>query len=168
MGKHCPVCSDPVIVPFGDTDSDILIVGSVPSDDELESGRGFSDPVFSILKKDLFKAAGIDMNAVRKGYVWFHGKQSRKGCLEVSSSLVIEELKGKKVVVLVGADAVSFFSDLSVEDTNGLDVTDEVASRFDIDEGARFFALCSPTNVYRYVGEYRFGLSKLGEWMKHG
>ena len=88
-------------------------------------------------------------------------------------SLVMKEIEGKKVVVLVGADAVREFTGLSVQDTNGLDVTEEVGDYFGDDvpdllkilHGVKFFSVSSPQTVFKALGETRFGLTQLGKWM---
>ena len=168
MDKHCPVCTEPIILPYGDKDSEILFIGSEPTDDEVKYKRPFTGTVISIFKKELFRSAKLDLLSTRQVLLGIHQKM-KKDCYKVSSSIVEEELKGKKKIILVGADAVMFFSGLSIDNVNGLDITDEVFSytSLEIPEDAEFYALCTPNMVYRSLGEFRFGINGLGEWL-HG
>lgn len=179
MAKHCPVCSQEIIGAFGDEESDILLIGSIPDDEELKYHRMFTGQVSHIYKKELFHNAGIDLPSTRQVPLWFHDKSKNPDCLDVSVSLVAEEMKGKKFIILVGAEAVTYFTGLSIDNVNGLDVTDEVRMIFDTDsadseepdvfqltEEMRFFAITSPKTVFRSLGEFRFGLQQLGKWLK--
>lgn len=164
---NCPVCAERVIGAHGDTDSEILLVGSAPSEDEIYFNRPFTGPTINIFRKELHKNAKIDLSQTRQILAHYHDKLKKADCVAVSMSLVMKEIEGKKVVVLVGADAVREFTGLSVQDTNGLCVTDEVR-KFMEDEklhGVKFFSISSPQTVFRSLGEFRFGLIQLGKWM---
>lgn len=161
----CPVCARTVVKPGGDTMSDTLFISSVPSDDELRFGVsyvGFSGKIF---KNELYKATKVELNSCRHVYLWFHEKKATKkgaDCFAVSIDAMQKELIYKTKVILVGADAVRHFTGLSVDDVNGLDVTEMV----DDEDGRRYFALCSPANALSSVGELRFALNNLNTWLK--
>lgn len=166
---NCPVCSEKVVLPGGNKDSNILIIASVPGDDEINFGKPFVGFNGRIFKSELYKEAGLDLASIRQVYLWFHKKGTKKqskDCLLVSLEQVSKEIGGKDLVILVGADAVTHFTGLSVDDVNGFDVTNDVEGDYHDWGNTRFFALCNPNSAYITVGELRFGLKKLKEWIE--
>lgn len=166
--KVCPVCAEKVILADGEEESEILLIGSAPTDDEVYYGRPFVGNTIRIFRKELIKLAKIDLGSTRQVLVECHDKMKKDDCRAVSLSLVEKELKNKKYIILVGAEAVRTFTGLSVQDVNGMDVTDEA---YEYQEelleqypGIKFFAITSPQTVFKSLGEFRFGLSQLGSW----
>lgn len=167
MSKHCPVCTEKIIPADGDVDAKILLIGSEPSEDEINYNRPFVGDTIRIFRKELLKLSGIDLMATRQVLINYHAKMKKEDCMKVSMSIVEAEMEGKSLIVLVGADAVRTFTGLSVQNVNGMDVTSEVYS--DIIEKypqAIFFAITSPQTVFKSLGEFRYGLNNLGEIMK--
>lgn len=168
---HCPVCSEQVIQAFGDVDSQILLVGSSPSEEEIKYNRPFTGHTIHIWKKELFKLAKIDLTATRQVLVEYHDGIKKSDCAQVSLSLVEKEFENKQIVILVGASAVKTFTGKSIDDVNGLDVTQEV---YEFQEEMLatqhpdmiFFAVSSPKSVFKSLGEVRFGLTQLGKVME--
>lgn len=163
MIRHCPCCASPVVPAFGDSDSEILFIGGEPSDGELETLRPFSDSTAAIFRKELFKHAKVDLSSVRQVLLWYHAPSKNKDCFTVSLDMVMKEMHNKKFIVLIGADAVSHFTGLSIDNVNGLDVTECI----DVEnKDVKFFAISTPTLLFRSLGEFRFGLSQLGVWLQ--
>lgn len=166
--KVCPVCSERVIPAYGDLDSEILFVGSSPSEDEVKYNRPFTGSYFQIFRKELFKFSHLDLGSTRQVLVEYHENMKKDDCRLVSMSVVEKELQDKKIVIIVGADAVRAFTGLSISDVNGLDVTNEVYefNSENVPVGIKFFAIASPQTVFKSLGEFRFGLQRLGAWLE--
>ena len=169
MSKHCPVCSSEIVSPSGDADSTILFIGSCPSDEEIKYGRPFAGQIYPIFKRMLFKIAHIDLTATRQVLLWYHAKPTSKkalvnDCFVVSKDIVMRELIGKKIVALVGADAVKEFTGKSSDDLAGLDVTMFVDDSYKINN-QRFFALPKETSIFRSWGEMQFSLENLQKFL---
>jgi uracil-DNA glycosylase family 4 len=165
----CPVCSERTVAPGGDKDAEILFIASVPGDEELAFGKPFVGFNGRLFKNELYREAGIDLAATRQVYLWFHKKSTKKqakDCLLVSNDIVDNEMIERKFIILIGSDAVKYFTGKSVDDVNGLDITSEVPGDYHDWGNTRFFALCNPNSAYVTVGELRFGLNKLKEWME--
>jgi uracil-DNA glycosylase len=159
---NCPVCSEPAVLSSGDKESDILFIGSEVSEDEYKYKKPFTGQTFHVFKKLLFQRAHIDLTATRQINLWYHPK-CKGDCQLVSLEQVEKEITEAKFVILVGADAVKYFTGLSVDNCNGLDITSEVAEEMTVG-GRVFFALCSPQSVFRAHGEMYFGLDELSKW----
>lgn len=162
MSQVCPVCSETVVSAYGDKESEILFIGSEVSEDEVKYHRPFTGQAFHIWKKLLFQRAHIDLTSTRMVNIWYHPK-CKSDCQLVSLEQVEKEIIDAKFVILVGADAVSYFTGLSVDNCNGLDITSEVAEEMTV-SGRVFFALASPQGIFRAHGEIYFGLDELGKW----
>lgn len=157
----CPVCADEIVRISGEENSEYLIIGSVPSDDESHYHKPFTGGTGQIFRRELFKHLNLDLAECRTAYLWYHANNKNLDCLEVSMELIEPEWKGKKYIILVGAQAVTQFSSLSVDKTNGLEITEYIAPEF-LSDGARVFALVNPGTVFmRGVGELRFGLKSI-------
>ena len=171
MTNTCPVCNAETIAAYGDKESDILLVGSSPSEDEVKYGRPFVGSTIQIFKKEMFKNAHIDLSSCRQVFAEFHDKLKKKDCLLISLSKVEKEFAEKKFVILVGSSAVTAFTGLSILNVNGFEVTDEVMEYQSDLIGDKypdllFFAISSPQTVFKSLGETRFGLQNLGKWIE--
>ncbi len=160
----CPVCALPIIHASGFEDSPILIVGSSPTDEEQHYMKSFCGVSSRPFKRELFKTTGIDINACRVMLAWFHEKPTGKkksDCIRACYDYVQSQISGRKLVILVGADAVTMLTGLSINDVNGFDVTEHI---IEPKENVRYFALVNYTSMFRSIGEMRFGLKKLKVW----
>lgn len=166
----CPVCSNEVVKVSGDKDAEIIIVGSIPDDEELQYHKPFSGRIGRIFRRELFKHADIDISFCRLAMLWYHANNKNKNCLLVSAEVVLDEMIGRKYIILVGAAAVSHFTDLSVDKINGLEITEGVRisdTQYLNSNESRAFALVSPSTVFnRGVGELRFGLQNIKKLME--
>lgn len=169
--QYCPVCADEVTVRItGDERSDILIVGSIPNDEEMKYHKPFSGATGHIFRRELFRNADIDMSFCRLAMLWYHANNKNDNCLSVSAELVTQEMIGRKFIILVGAAAVSYFTSLSVDKVNGLEITECVRindTEYLNSNESRCFALVSPGTVFnRGVGELRFGMKNIKSLME--
>lgn len=158
----CPVCSDEVVRMSGDVQSEYMIIGSVPSDEEIKYHKPFTGGTGQIFRRELFRHADIDLSTCRTALLWYHANNKNDDCLSISTEMIMEELPTKKVIILVGAQAVSYFTDLSVDKVNGLEITEYTKlgdEKYINPDFSRIFALVNPGTVFlRGVGELRFGL----------
>lgn len=162
----CPSCAEEVPMRIvGDAKSDYLFVGSIPDDEELKYHKPFSGSSGHIFRRELFKATDIDLSFSRLAMLWYHANNKNENCLSVSASLVIEEMIGRRYIILVGAAAVKHFTDLAVDKVSGLEITECVKlndTEYLNSNQSRAFALVSPSTVFmRGVGELRFGLQNI-------
>lgn len=164
--QYCPSCAEEVPMRIvGDARSDYLFVGSIPDDEELKYHKPFSGGAGHIFRRELFKITDVDLSFSRLAMLWYHAPNKNENCLSVSASLVVEEMIGRKYIILVGAAAVKYFTDLSVDKVNGLEVTECVKlneTEYLNTNQSRAFALVNPSTVFnRGVGELRFGLQNI-------
>lgn len=161
MTPVCPVCAEEVVKIVGDEDAEILIIGSVPNEDELHYHKPFSGGTGTIFRRELFRNADIDIATCRLAMLWYHADNKNKDCLEVSMELLEQEMRNKKVIILIGTQVVKQYTALSADKVSGLEITEYMAPEL-LSNGARVFALVNPNTVFmRGVGELRFGLKSI-------
>ena len=144
--------------------SEILLIASIPGEDELKFSRPFVGFNGKIFKNILFKYTGVDLLQTRFVYLWYHAKKGSKksqDCFAVSLSQVMNEFMYKKKIILIGAEAVRHFTGLAVDAVSGMDVTDQIEDAGDV----RYFAMVNPNTVFKSVGEMYFAMGKLKEWL---
>lgn len=73
-------------------------------------------------------------------------------------------MEGKKYIILVGGDAVSYFTGISVDHANGFDIS-ELSFPFEDMQNKKVFAMVSPNTLFRAYGEVRFACEKLKEFL---
>lgn len=155
MTRVCPKCAKEMKMPTGDKESDILIV----FDKLFEQQSDYK--VISALaafKNNLSKYAGIDPAETRMAYLWMHKPNKDKDCLAISSDVVRENMEGKKLIILCGAEAVRFFTGYSINDVNGLVI--------ELEGAPPMFACVSPNSMFvKGIGEFRFAMKKLKEYI---
>lgn len=102
---NCPACNKELIPSVGDEEYPILIVGNKPDKD-----KHFDGNTIRILVAELGKF-GIDLRSCRKTNYWLHAPNSKTSCRKFMEKQLTEEAKGKKAILLLGAEPVSFFTD---------------------------------------------------------
>lgn len=167
----CPICQYDTCVPaFGPKKSPILIIGEFPGEDEIKMGKPLVGRTGGVLRTELGRL-GIDLNRMRKGNLWIHPPQKVKNvkaeieqkdqCLKYSADLIIQEAKGRQVILLIGSDTVKFFCDQSVMSVSGLLVTSSYLS------APMIMAMVQPATVFHGgIGEVRLALKKFAEVAK--
>lgn len=159
--KSCPICSTPLILPKGH--SDLLIIGSAPDDVDIQNGSPFSSSRSSmrkvisagyILRKEL-ERVGLSINDFRVTHLWLHEPNKSEDCFKIGYDTVLDEAKGKKAILLVGAEATEIFTGYKVSEVSGLQVDSSLLSCPNI------MAMVSPAlAMSRVVGEVRNGVLK--------
>lgn len=155
----CPICGRDDCVPAsGLKSSPILLVAEFPGKDEVKYGKPLCGASGGVLKAEL-SYLGIDIKQLRICNLWLHEPSKDKAldekCLAYSASKVIEEAKGKKIILLIGSDAVKYFTGYSVSKVAGLKLT---SSYFSI---PIIMAMPNPAEVFHgSIGEVRLSLQK--------
>jgi uracil-DNA glycosylase family 4 len=115
----CPVCAEEAIRPIGNVSSKLLIVGEFPGDSEMKFGKPFVGAAGKVLKHEL-SLLGLDLLQFRVTNLWLHPPTKNEDCFNFGYSQVLEEVKGKKAILLVGSEVVSTFTEYNVSDVCGL------------------------------------------------
>ena len=159
----CPICKREDCVPTaGLRDSPILLIGEKPGDDEVKYGKPFCGASGGVLKAEL-AYFGVDIKRLRICNLWLHEPSKDKAldekCLAYSAGKVVEEAKGKKVILLIGSDAVKYFTGYSVSKVAGLHVTSSYLS------APVIMAMPNPAEVFHKggIGEVRLSLQKFAK-----
>ncbi len=155
--KYCPICQARLVIPRGN--SDLLIVGSSPDEEDIRKGYPFSSTPYQttagkILRKEL-EMVGLSINDFRVTCLWLHEPNKSEDCWKYGYDTVLSEAKGKKAILLIGADAVDTFTGYKVSEVSGLQVDSSVLS------AKLIMAMVSPgLAMSRSVGEVRHGIRK--------
>jgi len=157
----CPMCGEKRIFPYGDKNSPFLIVGGFPSRADMERGRPFSGDDGYVLMQEM-GLLGLDLKRLRVMRFWGHPQKgsSTYSCNQYFIEQVIEEAKSKKLILLIGAEAVEYFCKKSPREWNGLVV-----------QSSYFSAPCVISiqldHVFKStVGEVRFALRNFANYVR--
>lgn len=169
----CPYCSETGLKDWGDLESNILLVGSAPSDEELHYNKMFYGATGQIFRREFNKGVGVELSDCHITSLYIHDKPKKKAdqrCITLGEEMCLDKITTKKYVVLIGADAVRWATGLSIDDVNGFDVTsDLVLSSGDTIYLAKFRALVNPSSTWSSgLGELRFGLRQMKGWFEDG
>lgn len=158
MKPICPICEGVGVPARGPVDSEVLIVGEFPGDTEMKSLKPFSGGAGGVLRQE-FAQHGIDLGDFRMTNLWIHPTNDNEECLKYSISLLKDEAKGKKAVLLVGAEVVNQFTDYSVSDVTGLVIESAFFKKADV-----VMAMYNPAIVFhKTVGEVRLAVKRFSE-----
>jgi hypothetical protein len=150
--KNCG--TEDVVLPSGPTNSPILIIGAFPGDEEIKHGKPMVGANGGILRTELGKNS-IDMKRLRITNLWLHADNKNAGCLAIGAKAAIGEARGKKAILLIGAETVKYFCSCSVEDYNGLLVKSDFLS------APVIMACIQPASVFHGShGEFKLSISK--------
>lgn len=117
---ECPICkTDKVVLPVGNENSPVLIIGEFPGNEEVEKGIPMVGPMGRVLRQEL-SVLGVDIKQTRRTNIWIHPPNKNKDCLDHGIQLAIKEAKGKKAILLLGSDVVKTFLSMSVMDVAGI------------------------------------------------
>jgi hypothetical protein len=160
---------------WGDSESNIILVGSAPSEEEVHYLKMFYGATGQVFRREMLKYAGLEISDCLVTSLFVHSKAKRKAdprCALLGEEMCLEKIATKKYVVLIGADAVRWATGLSVDDVNGFDVTSDLILSsetivFLVD--TKFRALVNPSSTWSSgLGELRFGLKQMKGWLEDG
>lgn len=158
----CPICKrEDCVPPAGLVSSFILLISEYPGSEEIKYGKPMVGAAGSVLKAEL-AYLGIDIKRLRICNLWLHPPSKDKAlddkCLAYSASKVIEEAKNKKAILLIGSDAVKYFTGYSVSKVAGLEVKSSYLS------APIIMAMPNPAEVFHgSVGEVRLSIQKFAK-----
>lgn len=154
----CPHCKrDDLVLASGPKRAKILIIGEFPGDDEIKKGKPMVGAMGKVLRNELGRA-NLDMNQMRLTNLWLHPKTDNDDCFQYGLEQVIKEAKGRKAILLLGSDTVSFFCDEKVSEVSGLEVKSSYFS------APLLFACVQPATVFHGgLGEVRLALNKFSK-----
>ena len=118
--NFCDICGRKLVAPEGPANADILLVADSPTIFDVREGRPWTGPGGKVLRTEL-RRAGINYNNCRVTNMWQHVKH--KDCDPASHiDAVLKEMQGRKAILLMGADAVQYFTGENVSEVSGLRV----------------------------------------------
>ena len=161
MRPVCPACATEVIKPFGYINSDILIIGDAPAKKELEKGKPYTGPTGKVLRAEM-KRVGINLYNCRITNLWLHAPNGEENCIDAGKNVCLEEAKGRKAILLIGAIPVEFFTGYKVSEVSGLEVDVNMFSAQIV------YAMYQPAVVWQNmgVGEIRFALENFANRLR--
>ena len=153
----CHICHADCISPSGH--SNLLIVAESPTKTDLAAWRIFATAMFTtaglVMRKELAQV-GLDLTQFRLTTLWQHEPNKKEECFKHGYDAVLEEAKGKKFILLIGADVVETFTGYKVSDVSGLQVDSPVLS------APIIYAMVNPSMALaRSVGEVRLAIGKV-------
>jgi len=144
---------------MGSPNAEILLVGDAPTGYDVKEGQLWTGPGGDILKIELANA-GIHMKQVRITNMWLHPKKN--DCYAHMEEL-LNEMNGKKFILLMGADPVKHFTNENVSDVSGLRVDTFDYAKDLLPAGPIVYAIYNPAMAMRdKMGEVRLGFEKFG------
>lgn len=158
MKQYCPICNS-LCCPSNGHSKDILVIKESPDDDEIRKGQFFaSDPFYTtsgkVFRKEL-QRVGLSTTDFRITSLWQHVPNSSEECFQAGYNAVLDEAKGKKAILLVGADVVDTFTGYKVSEVSGLQVDSSILS------APLIMAMVSPAlALSRSIGEVRFAVER--------
>lgn len=161
MKTLCPVCHNPGVYGRGPKTSEHLIILSHPDWADVITSVPFSIVPKKttggyVMQREMRKA-GLELAEFRTVCLWPHEDMDNDQCRDEQLKLVLEEAKTKRSILLVGAQAVGYFTGYKVSDVNGLPLESGALS------APIIYPLVSPSSVLvagQGVGEIRFGLGE--------
>jgi len=153
--NKCPYCEQLLVEPYGNPESDILLVGEFPGDKEMQRGAPFVGEAGGILEYELGRA-GIDMWSCRLTNLWQHYATKDISCFEYGLKSLTQEMAGRKVLMM-GSELATYFLGDKVSKWYGLKVTSALFPR------SIQFAIVAPNPaiaLHQPLGELRLSLQK--------
>ena len=162
---YCNECGSRLMLPEGPSNADILLVADSPTQFDIKEGALWTGPGGEILRVEL-RRAGINYNACRITNIWQHVK-SKDCSIEVHIDTVLTEMANRRAILLMGADAVNYFTGENVSDVSGLRVDTLDYAKEMLPKGPIVYALFNPAvAIHDKLGEIRFGLGRFGDALK--
>ena len=168
--NECDGCGRYTMDPEGPADASILIVGDAPSQYDIKDGKLWTGDFGDLLRAEL-RRQGIIYKNCRVTNMWFHPKT--KDCNFERHHVVgtLYEMIDRPVVLLLGAEAVKYFTGYGVSEVSGLrvDTLPHREGRLIPGSTGMVFALFSPAIVlHEKLGEVRWGLQSIARQINGG
>jgi uracil-DNA glycosylase family 4 len=155
----CPVCGDKKCVPpAGNNDSKVAIIAEFPGQEEILKGRPMVGNMGNLLRIELGKL-GVDLKRVRVGNLWHHAPNGNDKCLQYGAEQIIKDCIGREVILLMGSEAVKFYTGAYVSDVSSMVVKSNYFS------GTVFASVNPALAFHQSVGEVRLALKKFTDYI---
>ena len=158
---NCPICKKKLVLPTGFEEFPILLIGNAPDDNGITAGQPFYGQTTKILFAELGRY-GIDLRSCRKTNYWMHRKDSK--CKKFMEQQLTKEAKGKKAILLMGAEPVKFFTagQYGVKELTSLRIEPETAFTALV-----IMASVNPSETHRGgIGELRLAIKRFSDALK--
>ncbi len=153
--------------PEGPINADILLVADAPTQFDIKEGALWTGPGGEILRVEL-RRAGINYHSCRVTNLWQHVKNTDCS-IDVHIDTALAEMANRRAILLMGADAVSYFTGENVSDVSGLRVDASVFAKEMLPKSVGIvYALFNPAiAIHDKLGEIRFGMGRFGEAVRN-
>jgi len=120
MREECPHCNNRLVLPYGDPNSDILLVGEYPGKSEMNTGKPFTGESGEIFDEEMMRV-GIDIWSCRLANLWLHPQNKNESCFMMGVQTVTKEMEGRKVL-LMGSELSNYFIEDKIMAWTGMEV----------------------------------------------
>lgn len=157
MRKQCPICGKLMVEPTGPKNARILLVGEYPGEEEVKQGLPFVGRTGEILRAELIKAK-VPYAACRVTNLWLHAKDEKNCDPAVHLNALVQEMKGREFVLMMGSDLAEAFFNCGIMDVSGLEMKDTSFPK------TRIFMSVNPAAViHEPHGELRLAIERFAE-----
>ena len=156
---HCNHCGRVNVPPSGPSNANILLVANAPTKYDVKAMRPWTGDAGRLLQTEL-RRAGMIYNNCRVTNMWQH-KKVKECDLIYHVEFVLEEMKDRPVVILMGADTVSYFTVEKVSEVSGLRVGP--SPRLPKSIGLTYAIFNPAIAMHDKLGEIRWGLKNIKE-----
>jgi len=135
---ECPICGMNLVYPIGPIDAPLLLLGAIPAWEDVVKGRPWAsstrkDRYGSTIQNgaDVFKAelrkAGIEFRNCRATNMWLHNEVKEKEEsypeeFRFHFDMMLEELKGKKGVLIMGRQVIQTLTGKNITDVEFVNI----------------------------------------------
>ena len=163
--SYCKECGRRLMLPEGPPSAAILLVADAPTQFDVKEGALWTGSGGEILRVEL-RRAGINYKSCRVANMWQHVKNT-DCALDVHIDTVLAEMANRRAILLMGADAVKYFTGENVSDVSGLRVDELEYAKEMLPTGLVVYAIFSPAiAIHDKLGEIRFGMGCFGDALK--
>lgn len=157
----CPKCGADLVQSHGKADAPVLFVGEFPGQEEINRGVAFIGETGRILETELARYGFPPKDRLLTN-LWLHDPDRGKGtktlvttpCFEWSVANLLETMKGRKGVLLMGNDFANIFLHTGVMKMSGLQIRSPLW-----DENLIVYLSPNPAVcMHGGVGEFRLAL----------
>lgn len=153
----CPHCSNKMVQPYTPENSNILIVGYEPDDDDISKGSPFMDLKGRVLSTEL-QRAGLIMDYCAMTNLWLHKpvKDENERHMEWHLAQLYHEMDRAEYIMMIGSELPKMFVDRSITEVSGLTMNSAKIGKYVT------FAPTLNSPLYGTVGEFRLAAKRFG------
>jgi len=152
------------MAPEGPSNAYYLLVGDAPTQFDVKESKLWTGPGGEVLRAEL-RRGGVSHLNCRITNLWLHAKT--KDC-EMHIDELLKEMIGKRAILLMGADAVSYFTGENVSDVSSLrvDTLDYAKEMLPKSVGVVYAIFNPAIALHEKLGEVRLGMKRFGDAVK--